>query len=99
MGVTPSGRGNTGGGPAGDGYLIQLPSEISHPVHCDQDHYGPVPGNGAMTGNNGVKAVVGSGVSRTGGYLEGGLGGVTGGEREVGGRGGDGDRVIDKSIM
>ena len=69
MGVTPSGRGNVGGGPAGDGYLTQLPSEISHPVHCDQAHYGPVSGNGAMTGNNGVKELVGSGVYGTGGDL------------------------------
>ena len=81
----PSGVGNGGGGPAGGRDLHHPPPEHSLTVNCNQAHYGPVSGGGETPWENGVKAVVGLGVSGNGGDTYGILGGRTGRYRGVGG--------------
>ena len=74
MGVPPAGGGNSGVRPAGGVELRFLPPEHSRKVHCYQDYYGPVSGIRLTPGYKGVKVMVGSGVSGTGKYVEGGSG-------------------------
>ena len=56
--ITPTRACDVGGETAGGGDLRLLTPEHSHTVHCDQDHYGPMSGRGAETGDTGIQAVV-----------------------------------------
>ena len=65
--VPPTGRDHGEVGPAVGGDLCFLPPKYSQTLHFYQAHFGPVPGGGSAPGDKGVEAVVGAGLSRTGG--------------------------------
>ena len=77
MGVSPYGKIDDGGGITGGGDIHFLPLEHSHTVHCEQAHYGPVSGGGAVYGVNSGQVVVVTGQIGLGQDVDGGLGGIT----------------------
>ena len=55
------GVGNVGGG---GGDLCRLPSEHHHKIYCNKAYYGPVSSGGMAPRISGIKAVVGTGLTR-----------------------------------
>ena len=79
VGVSPAGGGNDVGGVTGGGDPRLPPIEHNHAVHRNQDHYGTVSGGTEPTGDKGVQAVVGAGISGLDGDAYGGSRDRTGG--------------------
>ena len=69
------GGGNVGGRHTGGGELNHLPSEHHCNIYRDKAHYGPMLGAGAAPRGTGFEAVVGTGGTRSGGDMGGGVGG------------------------
>ena len=90
-GHTPSGGRYGGGVPAGGGDLRLLRPEHSRAVYCNKDHYGPVYGGGADTGDTGLHVLMISGRGGCEGDVDGGSGGGTYGGGEGYGRCSDRD--------
>ena len=87
--VSLAGGSDSGCGITGGGDLCIPPSDHSHPVHCNQAHYGPVSGGNIEARVKGGQAVVRSVQIGLGGDVDGGLGGRT--DRGGGVYGQDGD--------
>ena len=77
MVISPAVVSDDGGGIEEGGDLYIPPPEHSQTFYCDQDHYGPVSEGVEEAGVKGFQAVVGSGWTGFGGYMDVGSGGGT----------------------
>ena len=91
MGVSHAVGQYGGGGITGGGDLRIPPPEHRHTVHCNQAHYGPVPGGRAEAEIRGNQSVVGAEIIGLGGDADGGSVGGTDGGGGGDGKYGDGD--------